>query len=486
MNNQSNRNETFNLGTFGNDVLIYSFGQVALLLFGFIQSLIIPKYLSTVDYGNWQLFLLWTTYVGLLQFGFLSGLLVRWAGRDINELSEEIPLAFKGIILVQALVIVLLIPIAIYGNFLPKEIAFAVLASTFISNVLTFFIVISQSIKQFKTITKANIANGSLFLIFLLIIFFYGYISYIPLIFATLFSTLLLILFYIFHFRKYLFLQSTVITSLPHYLMENIGIGIFVLLGNFIALIFVTIDRLIVGSFFSITQFAVYAFAVTLSGLAMLFLQAVAQVFFPYLSGSGSETRKKAYRLLKPAIVIFWAGFLAVYYPFSAWIRYFLPHYADSLPLMAILVCTVGFSAQIQILHANFFKVYLKQREYFLIAGASLVVAVALNLLAFFIFGTLTAVAVTAVVSIIFWYLFNEVALRHLVAFPIREIVKWLLVIGMYIGAFLGSYTLPNTWVMGCSIYIVLFAGITFIFLRREMEQVWDQIVEIKIQMKSV
>ena len=474
MNNQPIKNETIDLRAFSKDILIYSFGQAAILLFGVIQSLIIPKYLSTPDYGYWQLFLLCSTYVGLLHFGFLSGLLVRWAGKDINEFAEEIPIAFKGIILEQVLVVFILLPIALTANFLPAEIALAVLANAVLLNILMFLIVIVQSIKQFKIITKRSILQGFLFLLFVLIIISCGYQGYIPLIFASLITNFLILLLFIFQFRHTLFHRNSWGISLYKYMKENIEIGIFVLLGNFMLLLFLTIDQLTVGSFFTISQFAVYALAINLCGFVMVFLQAVSQVLFPYLSGSNQETRTKAYSLIRPAIVIFWAGILAIYFPFSVWIRYYLPSYAESLPLMAILLSTVGFSGLIQILHANFFKVYRKQREYFLLAGISLIGAVGLNLLTVKIFGTLTAVAATVIINISFWYLLNEMALRHLVATPIKEIIRWFLVIGAYIGAFLGVYALAEPWVLGLSLYLVLFIGVTAIGLRREMEQLWS------------
>ena len=124
---QAKDNRTFNLQAFSSDVLIYSFGQAVLLIFGFIQSLIIPKYLSTTDYGYWQLFLLYTTYIGILHLGFLDGILVRWAGKDFEVLREEIPTAFGFILLEQ--VIVISISIMIVGHRHTIQNPFAVLAN---------------------------------------------------------------------------------------------------------------------------------------------------------------------------------------------------------------------------------------------------------------------------------------------------------------------------------------------------------------------
>jgi O-antigen/teichoic acid export membrane protein len=463
------RNKEFNLRIFGNDILIYTFGQAALLLFGLIQSLIIPKYLSTVDYGYWQFFLLFNTYVGLLHLGFLSGLLIRWAGKDLKDISEEIPTAFNITIIGLVLEVTLLLPFAAFINLLPKEITFAVLANAILLNLLAFFVVISQSVKQFKIITRTNILNGFLFLLALLIIFSYGVQGYFSLIFATLIVNIIIILLFIFHFRHHLFHKCSCITSLHQYVKENIGIGIFILFSNFISLLFVTIDRLTVGAFFPITDFAVYAFALNMCCFITVFLQAISQVFFPYLSGFTEERKLKAFQLLKPFLIILWAGALAVYFPLSALIRNYLPNYVGSLPLMAILLCTIGFGGQIQILHANFFKVYRRQREYFILAGISLVGAVALNLLVVKIFGTLTTVAATAVISFCIWYLLNECSLRHFMSVDIREIAKWLLVICLYAIAFLGTSILAQNWMHGMFIYIPIFVLITGIAFKSEL-----------------
>jgi O-antigen/teichoic acid export membrane protein len=147
--------------------------------------------------------------------------------------------------------------------------------------------------------------------------------------------------------------------------------------------------------------------------------------------------------------------------------------------LMSVLLCTIGFSGQINILHANFFNVYRKQRVYFILAGTSLIGAGLLNMLAISLFGTLKAVASTAVVSFSIWYLLNEVALRQFVGGSIREIVKWMLVIGAYIGAFLGTYAVAETWIIGFGVYSVLFAWITSTCLHKETERLWGIILEL-------
>jgi hypothetical protein len=89
--NPPKSNKQFNIRAFSSDVLIYSSGQAILLLLSIGQGLIIPKYLSIEAFGWWQLFVLGSTYVGILNFGFLDGILIRWAGRDLKKLRMRSP-----------------------------------------------------------------------------------------------------------------------------------------------------------------------------------------------------------------------------------------------------------------------------------------------------------------------------------------------------------------------------------------------------------
>lgn len=467
--NLSETKSISSLRAFGSDVLIYSFGQVLLLVFGLVQSLIIPKYLSTADYGYWQIFLLYTTYVGILHFGFLDGILVRWAGKEFEEIKQEVPTAFRFLLLEQFLVIGVLALVLIAIDLPFQEIGLAVLANAIIVNVLTFFIFTAQAVKRFKLVTAVNISRGALFLLLVLALFAGGNFGYGDLYIATIVTGTVLVILFAAHLRDSLFLQATPGKSLRMYGKENISIGLFVLLGNFTALLMATVDRLTVGSFFPITQFAQYTFAMSMCGVVIMFVQAVSLVFFPYLSGSSSELRARAYQMLRPTITIFWAGALVMYFPFTAWVEFYLPHYMASLPLMAILLCMIGFSSQIQILHVNFFKAYRKQRMYFILAGISLVCAVVLYLIAVTLFGTLASIAIMAVISSFLWYLLNEFSLRRFVSMDAREVARWLLVIGVYAGVFLAISVLVQGWVYGMVICLAVFVVVTCTALKPEV-----------------
>lgn len=465
-------NGTFDLRAFGSDVLVYFSGNALLLLFGFIQFLIIPKHLSVEDFGYWQLFMLYASYVGILHLGFIDGILVHWAGKELNEVSSEIKIAFRFLLLEQLIVI---IPLALLLYFLLQPpfqwIGLVILIYAFIYGLTTFFLFTAQAVRKFKLLTAVDVGRGLVFLILIVLLFASGYLNYQYVILASLTAFLVALLAFAFWFRRYIWGEMPSLSSLWACGRENINIGIFVLLGNFVVLLFLTIDRLMVSSFFTIEQFAIYAFALTAAMIAYTFVGAVSQVFFPYLSGAAPQLRSRAYQLGKPTIILAWAAILTIYFPLTGLIEFYLPHYVASLPIMQILLCTVGFGSLIQILHVNYYKVYRRQRQYCLWGIIALALSAMLNLLAIKVWGTLESVAIAALISFVIWYIMNELSLRSVVGENDREMWKGLVILASYLAAFLLTSFLADWFMAQMLIYVGLFCLISWLLLHREVKE---------------
>ena len=463
---------TFGLRRFGSDVVVYILGQGLLLLFGIIQTFIIPKYLSVEGYGYWRLFILYAGYVTILPLGFTDGILVRWAGKELAQVGNEIKIAFRFLLLQQ---VILIIPLGLLLYFLLhppfQRIGLMIVAYAFILNLVVFFTLTTQAIRKFKLLTAVNVGKGAIFLLFVILLFTIGYLDYHHVILASLTALLLSLFAFAFWFRKYLWGKMFSLSSLWTYGRENIKIGIFVLLGNFTALLFLTIDRLMVSSFFPIEQFAIYAFALTIAMITYTFVGAISQVFFPYLSGIAPELRTTAYQLGKPAIILAWAAILTIYFPLTWLIGFYLPHYVASLPIMQILLCTVGFGSLIQILHVNYYKAYRKQQQYFLWGIMALALSATLNFLAIKVWGTLESVAIATLISFGVWYIINELSLRSVVNQSSSELGKTLVILGSYLGAFWLASFLADWLVAQMLIYIGLFCSISWLLLHHEVKE---------------
>ena len=67
------------------NMIISILAQIISLVVSFIMNLILPKYISEFQYAYWQTYLLYVGYVGILHFGLLDGIVLRYSQYEYDE-----------------------------------------------------------------------------------------------------------------------------------------------------------------------------------------------------------------------------------------------------------------------------------------------------------------------------------------------------------------------------------------------------------------
>ncbi len=500
----------FDVSAFGRDTLVYSLGTGLSLIFALILGFITPKYLSTENYGLWQLFILYAAYYGALHLGFVDGLLIRWAGKDLPQFGHEMKLAFIFLILEQ---IVVIIPISLLVYYLVRPplqwIWLMTLVYALIMNLANLFVIAAQAARKFKLLMAINTSRALVFLVLVVLLFVLGFLDYHYVIIAYVTSFLLVLFILVYYFRKYLrnvmssdssvLQRETILPPIPFwrkgehayqrvkistaslfaYGKDNISVGFFVLLGNFVIVFCFSIDRLIVSSLFPVDKFAIYAFASVIMGMAYTLVTSAADVFFPHIAGVTSHGRNQAYHLGKFALIILWAAILVIYFPIAKVIEIYLPQYTASLPLVKVLVSAACFVSTILILHVNYFKIYRMQRQYFFWGLVILALSTVLIILAIKSLGTLESVAIVMFISFLLWYIINELSLKSAVQEDNREPWRSVAIALCYAGAFWIASLVVDLFIFQIIIYVCLFSAITYFLLRGEANQLATMVSKI-------
>lgn len=286
------------LKSFGKNVLIYSLSSGLILCLGFIVGILIPKYLPVDDYGYWQIFLLYTNYVGILHLGFNDGLLVRWAAKDKSVSANELGAALRFLIYEQAVIISFCSLLAYL--ILPPPfnwLSFMIFLFAFILNMTSLFTCAAQAFKMFTMLSIVNVCRNILFLIILVALLIFNNFNYQYVVCTNTIVFSLALLTLILWFSKLLRKETFALSNLLSFGFKNINVGIYILLGNFIVLLFFTIDKLMVSNYYSIKEFAIYAFASGILITIYYFVRAISEVVFPYLANANLTQRGHAYRL---------------------------------------------------------------------------------------------------------------------------------------------------------------------------------------------
>ena len=463
----------FKLKLFIKDSLKLFLSQILILLIGLIQAFIIPKNLSTYDYGYWQLFSLYGAYVGMLHLGFSNGVQIRWAGKQLTEIGTEVKIGSQFLLFEQIFIVIASsFVLYYYLSGITRWLALLILFSAIISNFVTFFNIIAQSVRNFSISAIITSIRGVVFLFFVIIMLILGFISYLHLIFFSILASVIALLFFISHFRHNLFdNENNDPKMILMFGISNIQSGFLFLIGNFIALILISLDRLMVSSLYPVENFAIYSFAVSITSMVAFFMQAISQVFFPYISGSASEFYNRAYQLTKLSILFIWGGMLLIsFLIINIFLKLYLPIYITSIPIIKILLCTLGISGLIQILQYNYFMLFRKQTQYFLIGIFILFFEVISIYFVYRFYNNLTNIAMTALVGTVIWYLLNELSLKNSIKESSSEFWRSNIAIISYMGLFWISSTLIDGYVYQILFHLSCFIVLTYIIFNVQIK----------------
>ncbi|MEH7276442.1 oligosaccharide flippase family protein, partial [Neobacillus vireti] len=258
------------------------FGTVFIILSGAILTLVAPKILTVEQFGLWRMFILYSTYAGILHLGVADGYLLNNVSKSIsnafNSLRRSMPFLIVQQILISAIIYFILL---LYIN--DKQLLFiaaSVLIFSITINLRTLvdnFLIIS---KDFRRSNIVKIMEKALFLLVLFAFLTFGKISYQLLIGLFIFASLSALIFLIILVKPKIELSKGIVKDN----ISDIKIGSQLLSSNILIILLFNIDSVFVNMYLGIKSFAIFSFAITIIMLINQFAESISQVLFPYLA----------------------------------------------------------------------------------------------------------------------------------------------------------------------------------------------------------
>jgi O-antigen/teichoic acid export membrane protein len=448
---------------FARHAVVHTVANLGALACSGALAFALPRFLTMDDYGYYRLFLLYGSFAGILHFGFLDGLLLRWAVRPMPRLRNEISSALLFLNLIQ---VAFLIPlIVVVGIFLPRAflgLAITIAVYALLWNWNTLGLYALQALKLFTHVSFFTLLGPFLILVTAVALHLAHRLDLRSLILVCLVSNLVAAGGLWLFVRHRVPGNRRVRSNLWSTGLAHIGLGWSLVCANLLAMFALSLDRLVLSRGFPIRQFAIYSFAANTLGLTYNMILSVARVLFPYLSdGISVEARVRAYFVGERALLVIWTCGLATFFPMAWLINRWLPRYTESLPLIRVLLLATGFTASIHVLHSTYFRVVRKQSRLLVgavagLASAALFLAIGART------GQLSGFACAMVASALTWWLVNEFLLRDILNHDLRRILGTLTLTAVSATAFLFCTTLSSL-AFGFGLYlawvVILFAS---------------------------
>lgn len=409
------------------DVATMGAGTLLVTVLAPIQAFLIPRLVSVEDYGYWRLFFLYVGYAGFLHFGLADGALLRWAGRQFEDIGQEIAPLIK-VLLWQHLGIIAITCLAsvIFLSSGHSFVAIAIVVCALVVNLTTLLQYSLQAAKVFRPVAISLVAPQALFLMLVLAWEIFQIPDFRVLIVSYI-SAYCLVLLFIWKKSIAVNLRRAITAPLTNRVplgKSLIRSGWPILLANTGFLLVQSADRLTVSWGASIQQFAQYSLAAAAVSVPITAIQPIYRVTFSHFAGVDPGERRRIYGSASRFLLMIWTLFLPYYFLVAFFVQRFLLKYIPSLPFARVLLLSVLFVGLIQVLQLSFSCLYGRQRRFLIWTTAIVILGLSFNCFAIFVLRSAFDVAVAQVVTVAIWWLLNEWKLRDLTGQGINDWIR--------------------------------------------------------------
>ncbi len=446
-------------------------GQIIVLIAGVLIGFFVPKALGGYNYGIYKTYTLYLTYFGMLHFGLIEGVCLKYSGKVYEEIDDrELRTLTLVLFIIDTIVVISTTLVSIF--FLQNEykIIFLLLALTVIPNhFLGYLRTISQVTMRFKEFSILNIVQSVFQIIACLILFILwnytrNYQSPYLFIILVILSYVIVLLIYMINYRKILFGKIYRFKEVKKLFKEIFVNGIILLVSNTIVTLILNLDRQFVNVLFDYDVYGSYSFAYSILALFTTIISTISVVVFPMMKTTSPDTLRQHY--------VEWSGLLLIllffciigFFPLAFIVKTFLQDYLDSIMIFKIIIPAISFSSSISILMHNYFKVFGKHRQYFLICLCILLLSFCANFIAYRLSYRTYPISIASVICLFVWYIVCDRYLLYKMKLKSSKNVAYILT--MITLFYLIVFLIPSIYIQ-LVVYIFTFLIISTLFYHK-------------------
>ncbi|WKN29113.1 oligosaccharide flippase family protein [Apilactobacillus kunkeei] len=386
------------------------------LMISILSSFITPIILGHDGYGYYKIFSLYTTYVPLLHIGFIDGILIRNAGKNLEDISFKKFRTYTLFLLLFELFLSLIMAIFACLINIPqinREIIIGIAIYSFLLNALTYFQFFSKCIMRFSEL--ASIARFQSFInLFFLLLALYLYkftafnVNVTYYMFYMNFSVFILLCYYLIRYKKIILGERRTMASQFKNIRVFFRVGFAIMISYQITMVMVNADNQFISMFFKVAEYGKYAFAYSLAALLLTVFNAVSSVMLPYMKKAGRSavvSNHDSNMAIMNAIVFF---IIMSYYPIAWIVNHFITSYSESVQYLSIVFPGVGITCIVQSYIFNDYIMAKRIKDFCYISLANLVIDFASYYVGFKITHSTLNIALLSIPLLMIWYLTLE------------------------------------------------------------------------------
>lgn len=438
--------------------------NVIALFISILTTIIFPKFLGTEEYGLFQLFIFYTSYVGIFNFGICDGIYILKGGCQYKSLDKS-ELKFFSVILVVIQFLIFFIFLFLNKNNVfdssLSKILFYIIDYAIIYNLFIFLSYILQATSKIKEYAIVTIANKIVYLLVALISLFFNFLTYKWLIYANIFG-LIISLSITIKYCKDIFLAKLIFKKkYIKTLIKCLKIGFRILLANLAGILIIGIVRFGIQYGWDVSTYGKVSLSLSVSNMLITCVNAISIVIFPFLKHVNYNKLGKLYQSIKISLVSLMYMFLLLYYPLRFFLETWIPNYSDSLKYMGIIFPVCIYSCEYALLIVTFYKVCRLEKKLLLSNIITLFISIIFTYLSVVIFHHLIFTVSMILVNYYLRHVLSELYLMKKIKINLCKELFWETIITF-------SFVVINLFDLNNSFFIFVCILIFYILMNRK------------------
>lgn len=440
---------------------------------------IVPKLLGVDQYGYWQLFLFYSSYVPFLLFGWTDGIYLRYGGKKYSELDKSLLFSqFLQLLVIQVAIGVIIWLSSSFFLINNNKIFIFKMVSLFlvIVNIRYFFVHILQSTNQFKIYTKIVLIDRLFYLVIITVFLLIGIRDFELLIISELIAKSLSLLYAILKCSDIFFQKVSKFYFSFKETFININVGVKLMLANTASMLIIGVNRFGIEKNWDVATFGKVSLTLNISNFMMIFINAVGLVLFPVLRRTPNDKLPQIYTTLRTFLMLFLFMILIIFYPLKFILSVWLPNYADSLAYMVLLLPMCVFEGKMALLINTYLKTLRKESLMLTINIISLLISVIISFITIELMQNLDLAIVSIILSLALRGVIAELFLSRIINISVRkDLILEIAMVAIFIAT--GWYFV--SW-LALIIYLIAYGA--YVFLKRRDIRVTIQLMKVWVK----
>lgn len=397
-----------------------------------IAGIVISASTSYETYAGYKAYGIYAGYNALFHLGIPTGVYLQYGDKTYDELSRGMMRAiFRVLLIAQAMFA--LIAIAVYA-IIDKDITWVmmVIVNIPLININSYFTYVNQSTKRFKIDFLIQLIQCIAYISIMALALNGLFVTYTSLLIAVTATNIMMNVVQIICNKEIVFGKAYSLNETRGEIIKLSSLGKWVLFGDVTIAFLLGIDSMFAEACYSTTQFAIYAFGVSIVNAIYMFMLYVNNIVYPYLvrSKDFENASRKLYSIMVGMIV----AVLPTYYVLEKLIQMFFHKYHESIPVIKMLYIAMVLRGLTVCYFGDICKVKKKNNIFFLVNFVVLLIAVALCVLAVKVSMSFDKISYMTILVSAIWYIsfellgFNKKASGYSKAWLLIALISFLII----------------------------------------------------------